>query len=70
MKVGDLVKSIGFGENKLFVVLETRISPSMTIGRAHFREERTEIRLYCAENPFLKEAFCNAEHFELISEAK
>jgi hypothetical protein len=69
MKVGDLVKSIGFGENKLFVVLETRISPSMTIGRVHFRSG-TEIRLYCAENPFFKETFCNTEHFELISEAK
>ena len=70
MKVGDLVRSVGFEENKLFVVLETRTFPSMAIGRGHFREERTEIRLHCTENPFLKKTFCSAEYFELISEAK
>jgi hypothetical protein len=42
----------------------------MAIGRGHFREERTEIRLHCTENPFLAKSFCSAEYFELISEAK
>ena len=70
MKVGDLVRSVGFENNRLFVVLETRTFPSTSIGRGHFREERTEIRLHCTENPFLAKSFCSAEYFELISEAK
>jgi hypothetical protein len=70
MKVGDLVRSMGFEKTRLFVVLEARTFPSVAIGRGHFREERTEIRLHCTENPFLKKTFCSAEYFELISEAK
>ena len=70
MKVGDLVRSVGFENNRLFVVLETRTLPSMAIGRGHFREERREIRLHCTENSYLAKTFCSTEYFELISEAK
>tara|TARA_R110001606_G_C15180542_1_gene629293 strand:- start:212 stop:424 length:213 start_codon:yes stop_codon:yes gene_type:complete len=70
MKVGDLVRSVGFENNRLFIVLEARTFPEMAIGKGHFREERTEIRLHCTENPFLKKTFCSAHYFELISEAK
>jgi hypothetical protein len=71
MKVGDLVRIVSSApESWVGVVLETRTFPSMTIGRGHFREERTEIKVWCSEKPRLSEYFCNAEYFEVISEAK
>jgi len=42
----------------------------MTIGRGHFREERTEIRAWFAENPQMSKHFSNAKFFEVINEAK
>jgi len=55
MQVGDLVRAIGFGKNRLFVVLETR-------------NERgcEELRLHCSENPFLPERWCLADYFEVV----
>jgi hypothetical protein len=71
MKKGDLVRIVSnAGEPWVGVVLETRTYPSMTIGRGHFREERTEIRAFFAENPQLSKHFSNARFFEVISEAK
>ena len=70
MKVGDLVRTVSnAGATWVGVVLETRTSPP-PLGRGHFREERTEIRAYFAENPKMSELFCNAKFFEVISEAK
>lgn len=70
MKVGDLVRIVSnAGEPWVGVVLETRASPP-PLGRGHFREERTEIRAFFAENPKMSEQFCNAKFFEVISEAK
>ena len=71
MKVGDLVRiKSNAGELWVGVVLETRTYPSMTIGRGHFREERTEIRAFFSENPQMSNHFCNAKYFEVINEAK
>ena len=71
MKTGDLVRIVSnAGEPWVGLVLETRTFPSMTIGRGHFREERTEIRALFAESPKMSEQFCNAKFFEVISEAK
>ena len=71
MKTGDLVRIISnVGNPWVGVVLETRTFPSMTIGRGHFREKRTEIRAFFSENPQMSEHFCNARFFEVISEAK
>lgn len=71
MKKGDLVRIVSnAGEPWVGVVLETRTYPSMTIGRGHFREERTEIRAFFAENPQMSNHFCNARFFEVISELK
>ena len=71
MKVGDLVRTVSnAGKPWVGVVLETRTYPSMTIGRGHFREERTEIRAFFSENPQLSKHFSNARFFEVISEAK
>ena len=81
MKKGDLVRFVEgvnmYGDivatprNRwVGVVLETRTFPSMTIGRGHFREERTEIRALFAENPQMSKHFSNAEYFEVISEAE
>jgi len=71
MKVGDLVRIVSnAGEPWVGLVLETRTFPSMTIGRGHFREERTEIRAWFAENPQLSKHFSNAKFFEVINEAK
>jgi hypothetical protein len=71
MKKGDLVRIVSnAGEPWVGVVLETRTYPSMTIGRGHFREERTEIRAFFAENPQLSKHFSNARFFEVISELK
>jgi hypothetical protein len=55
MKVGDLVRAMGFGKSKLFVVLETR-------------NERgyEELRLHCSENPFLEQSWCLADYFEVV----
>lgn len=55
MKVGNLVRAIGFDMNRLFVVLETR-------------NERgyEELRLHCSENPFLEQTWSNAEFFEVV----
>jgi hypothetical protein len=65
---GDIVATL---RNRwVGVVLEVRTSPSMTIGRGHFREERTEIRAFFAENPQMSKHFSNAKFFEVISEAK
>ena len=82
MKVGDLVRiKSSFWQTlsyrpRQFVnfrgvgfVLETRSSPP-PLGRGHFREERTEIRAFFAEDPEMSEHFCNAKFFEVISEAK
>ena len=70
MKVGDLVRIVSnAGEPWVGVVLETRAAPP-PLGRGHFREERTEIRAFFAENPKMSEQFCNAKFFEVISEAK
>ena len=54
MKVGDLVRAIGFGKSRLFLVLETR-------------NERgcEELRLHCSENPFLEQSWCLADYFEV-----
>ena len=68
MKVGSLVRALGFDFSRLFIVLETRTSPSMVIGREDFREERTDLRLHCSENPFLEQSWSNADFFELVSE--
>ena len=71
MKKGDLVRIVSnAGEPWVGVVLETRTYPSMTIGRGHFREERTEIRAWFAENPRMSKHFSNAKFFEVINEAK
>ena len=67
MKVGSLVRALGFDFSRLFVVLETRTSPSMVSARG-FREERTDLRLHCSENPFLEQSWSNADFFELVSE--
>ena len=55
MKVGNLVRAIGFDMNRLFVVLETR-------------NERgyEELRLHCSENPFLEHSWSNADFFEVV----
>lgn len=55
MKVGTLVRSIGFDLNMLFVVLETRIERGYE-----------ELRLHCSENPFLEQTWSNAEFFEVV----
>ena len=68
MKVGDAVQHCL--SKKVGLVLETRTFPSMTIGRGHFREERTEIRAWFAENPRMSKHFSNAKFFEVINEAK
>lgn len=71
MKVGDLVRIVSNAGKPWFgVVLETRTYPSMTIGRGHFREERTEIRAFFAEEPQMSNHFCNARFFEVVSEAE
>ena len=71
MKVGDLVRTVSnAGETWVGLVLEVRTSPSMTIGRGHFRKERTEIRAFFSENPQMSNHFCNAKFFEVINEAK
>jgi len=71
MKVGDLVRTVSnAGATWVGVVLEVRASPSMTIGRGHFREERTEVRAFFAESPQMSKHFSNAKFFEVISEAK
>ena len=71
MKKGDLVRIVSnSGEPWVGVVLEVRTSPSMTIGRGHFREERTEIRAFFSQNPQMSKHFSNAKFFEVISEAK
>ena len=71
MKVGDLIRIVSnAGEPWVGLVLETRTFPSMTIGRGHFREERTEIRAWFAENPQMSKHFSNAKFFEVINEAK
>jgi len=55
MKVGNLVRAIGFDMSRLFVVLETR-------------NERgyEELRLHCSENPFLQQSWSNADFFEVV----
>ena len=71
MKVGDLVRIVSnSGEPWVGLVLETRTSPSMTIGRGHFREERTEIRAFFSQNPQMSEHFSNARFFEVVNEAE
>ena len=71
MKAGDLIRIVSnAGEPWVGLVLETRTFPSMTIGRGHFREERTEIRAWFAENPQMSKHFSNAKFFEVINEAK
>ena len=71
MKVGDLVRIVSnSGEPWVGLVLETRTSPSMTIGRGHFREERTEIRAFFSQNPQMSEHFSNARFFEDVNEAE
>jgi len=71
LKVGDLIRIVSnAGEPWVGLVLETRTFPSMTIGRGHFREERTEIRAWFAENPQMSKHFSNAKFFEVINEAK
>ena len=71
MKVGDLIRILSnAGEPWVGLVLETRTFPAMTIGRGHFREERTEIRAWFAENPQMSKHFSNAKFFEVINEAK
>jgi len=68
MKFGDVVQHCL--SKKIGLVLETRTFPAMTIGRGHFREERTEIRAWFAENPRMSKHFSNAKFFEVINEAK
>jgi len=71
MKKGDLVRIVSnAGEPWVGLILETRTSPSMTIGRGHFREERTEIRAFFSENPQMSNHFCNAKFFKVINEAE
>jgi hypothetical protein len=71
MKKGDLVRTVSkVGPTWVGVVLEVRTSPSMTIGRGHFREERTEVRAFFAESPQMSKHFANAKFFEVISELK
>jgi len=71
MKKGDLVRIVSnAGETWVGLVLEVRTSPSMTIGRGHFREERTEIRAFFSENPQMSNHFCNAKFFKVINEAE
>ena len=55
MKVGSLVRAIGFDFSRLFVVLETR-------------NERgyEELKLHCSENPFLEQTWSNADFFEVV----
>tara|TARA_R110001592_G_scaffold231728_1_gene488875 strand:- start:222 stop:431 length:210 start_codon:yes stop_codon:yes gene_type:complete len=57
MKVGSLVRALGFDFSRLFVVLEVR-------------NERgyEELKLHCSENPFLEQSWSNADFFELVSE--
>ena len=56
MKIGDLVRAIGFDMSRLFVVLEVR-------------NERgyEELKLRCSENPFLEQTWSNADFFEVVS---
>ena len=71
MKKGDLVKiTSNAGEPWVGLVLETRTFPAMTIGRGHFRKERTEIRAFFSENPQMSDHFTNAKFFEAITEAE
>ena len=71
MKKGDLVRIVSnAGEPWVGLILETRTSPSMTIGRGHFRKERTEIRAFFSENPQMSDHFTNAKFFEAITEAE
>lgn len=71
MKVGDLVRIVSnSGEPWVGLVLEVRTSPAMTIGRGHFRKERTEIRAFFSENPQMSDHFTNAKFFEAITEAE
>ena len=70
LKIGDLVRIVSnSGKPWAGIVLETRISPSITIGRGHFREERTEIKAYFNENPKMAQHFTNAKFFEVVSES-
>lgn len=55
MKVGTLVRAIGFDFNRLFVVLETRSERGFL-----------ELRLHCSENPYLQGTWSNAEFFEVV----
>ena len=55
MKVGNLVRAIGFDMNRLFIVLETRTERGYE-----------ELRLHCSENPFLEQTWSNAEFFEVV----
>ena len=55
MKVGNLVRAIGFDMNRLFIVLETRTERGYE-----------ELRLHCSENPFLEKTWSKAEFFEVV----
>lgn len=57
MKVGTLVRAIGFDSSRLFVVLEIRNKPGC---------EDVWVRLHCSENPFLEQTWSNAEFFEVV----
>mgnify|MGYP003144032477 FL=1 len=55
MKVGDLVRALGFDMSRLFLVLEVRSDQGCE-----------ELRLHCSENPFLEQGWSNADFFEVV----
>lgn len=55
MKVGDLVRAIGFDTSRLFVVLGARNDRGYK-----------ELKLHCSENSFLEQSWSNAEFFEVV----
>jgi len=55
MKVGDLVRALGFDMSRLFVVLEVRND-----------RDYEELKLHCSENAFLGQTWSNAEFFEVV----
>ena len=61
MKVGDLVRALGFAVNykRVFLVLETRNEKGYQ-----------EVRLHCSENPHLQQSWSNAEFFEVVNASR
>ena len=61
MKVGDLVRALGFAVDyeRVFLVLESRNEKGFQ-----------QVRLHCSKNPYLQQSWSNAEFFEVVNEGR